>query len=65
MPERRADLVVGRAVDWIGKQNGKFFAWVHAYDPHFPYLPPEEYRSQYAQQPYYGEVERATAATIR
>jgi arylsulfatase A-like enzyme len=56
MPERRADVVVGRALDWIGRQNGKFFAWVHVYDPHSPYRPPEEFLAQYAQQPYYGEV---------
>jgi arylsulfatase A-like enzyme/Flp pilus assembly protein TadD len=56
MPERRADVVVGRALDWIARQNGKFFAWVHVYDPHSPYRPPEEFLAQYAQQPYYGEV---------
>jgi tetratricopeptide (TPR) repeat protein len=56
MPERRADVVVGRALDWIGSQNGKFLAWVHVYDPHSPYRPPDEFLSQYAQQPYYGEV---------
>src|SRR5436305_5197967 len=32
------------------------FLWVHYYDPHFPYTPPEPFRSQYAKQPYYGEV---------
>ena len=26
MPERRADVVVSRALDWIGTQNGRFFA---------------------------------------
>ncbi len=56
MPERRADLVVSRAVDWIGRQDGKFFAWVHVYDPHSPYRPPDEYLTRYSQQPYYGEV---------
>jgi arylsulfatase A-like enzyme len=56
MPERRADLVVGRATEWIGRQTGKFFAWVHVYDPHSPYRPPDEFASRYAQQPYYGEV---------
>ena len=56
MPERRADLVVSRANDWIGRQNGKFFAWVHVYDAHSPYRPPDEFASRYAQQPYYGEV---------
>ena len=56
MPERPADAVVGRALDWIGRQPGKFFAWVHTYDPHSPYRPPDEYASRYASQPYYGEV---------
>ena len=56
MPERRADAVVERATEWIGKQPGKFFAWVHVYDPHSPYRAPEEFASSYAQDPYYGEV---------
>ncbi|MGE5832951.1 MAG: sulfatase-like hydrolase/transferase [Acidobacteriota bacterium] len=56
MPERRGDFVVSRAVDWIGRQTGRFFGWVHLFDPHSPYAPPEEYRAQYTAQPYYGEV---------
>ena len=32
------------------------FVWVHFYDPHAPYTPPEPYRSQYANAPYLGEV---------
>ncbi len=56
MPERPADAVVGRALDWIGRQNGRFFAWVHVYDPHSPYRPPADLAAQYASQPYYGEV---------
>jgi choline-sulfatase len=32
------------------------FFWVHYFDPHFPYAPPEPYRSQYAKAPYLGEV---------
>jgi arylsulfatase A-like enzyme/Tfp pilus assembly protein PilF len=56
MPERPANEVVPRAVDWIGKQSGKFFAWVHVFDAHSPYKPPPEYAAQYASQPYFGEV---------
>ena len=56
MPERRGDVVVSRAMDWIGRQQGKFFAWVHLYDPHSPYRPPAEYAAEYRSQPYYGEV---------
>ena len=56
MPERRGDFVVSRAVEWIGRQTGRFFGWVHLFDPHSPYEPPEGYRAQYTAQPYYGEV---------
>jgi arylsulfatase A-like enzyme/Tfp pilus assembly protein PilF len=56
MPERRADVVVSRAVDWIGKQHGRFFGWVHVFDAHSPYKPPDEYLRRYGTQPYYGEV---------
>ena len=56
MPERRADLVVARAVDWIGQQPTRFFAWVHVFDPHSPYRPPDDLAAQYREQPYYGEV---------
>ncbi len=56
MPERRADVVVPRAVDWIGRQPGRFFSWVHLFDPHSPYKPPDEFLTQYAAQPYDGEV---------
>jgi arylsulfatase A-like enzyme/Tfp pilus assembly protein PilF len=57
MPERRADAVVSRAIEWIGTQRGRFFAWVHVFDPHSPYKPPDEYLSKHRGQPYYGEVE--------
>ncbi len=56
MPERPADAVVSRAVEWIGRQDGRFFAWVHVFDPHAPYTPPDEYLGQYGAQPYDGEV---------
>ncbi len=32
------------------------FLWVHYFDPHAPYAPPEPFRTQYAQSPYLGEV---------
>jgi arylsulfatase A-like enzyme/Flp pilus assembly protein TadD len=56
MPDRPADVVVSRAVDWIGRQSGRFFAWVHLFDPHSPYTPPGDLRARYADQPYFGEV---------
>jgi choline-sulfatase len=32
------------------------FMWVHYYDAHDPYAPPEPYRTRYAKTPYLGEV---------
>lgn len=63
LPERRADVVVSRALDWIGQQDQKkFFAWVHVFDPHAPYAPPEQWRAQYPGSPYQGEVAWTDAA---
>jgi choline-sulfatase len=32
------------------------FMWVHYYDPHAPYAPPEPFRTRFKSQPYLGEV---------
>ena len=45
-----------RAVEWIGKTAGRFFSWVHVFDPHSPYKPPADLAATYAAQPYDGEV---------
>jgi arylsulfatase A-like enzyme/Tfp pilus assembly protein PilF len=60
--ERPADIVVKSAVDWIGAQPGKWFAWVHVYDPHEPYQPPGEFATRFASEPYLGEVSWTDAA---
>ena len=56
LPERRADAVVSSALAWTGAQPGKWFAWVHVFDPHAPYQPPDEFAQRYAMDPYAGEV---------
>jgi arylsulfatase A-like enzyme/Tfp pilus assembly protein PilF len=56
MPERRADAVVDAATQWIRQQPGKWFAWIHVYDPHGPYQPPAPFDRQYSANPYAGEV---------
>ena len=33
-----------------------FFLWVHFFDPHSPYDPPEPFRAQYAARPYDGAI---------
>lgn len=63
LPERRADIVVNRAVKWINGRDGKkFFAWVHVFDPHAPYDPPEQWKAQYPGNAYLGEVAWTDAA---
>jgi len=39
--ERPGELTVTRFLDWLsGRQGERFFAWIHLYDAHQPYLPP-------------------------
>jgi arylsulfatase A-like enzyme len=75
--QRTAEQVLAPAHDWIVSRlpatgavapspqspvPSPWFAWVHLYDPHEPYAPPEPYRSRYAADPYGGEVAYADAA---
>ena len=58
--ERSAEQTNIPAVEWFRRHGKeKFFFWVHYFDPHSPYLPPEPYRSRYAKAPYDGEIEYA------
>lgn len=60
--ERPANVVVDRAIAWLAGQEARpFFAWVHLYDPHAPYMPPEPYASQFESDPYDGEIAFADA----
>lgn len=62
LAERRADAVVGSAMTWLAGQGAPWFAWVHIFDPHAAYKPPEPYASRYRSNPYAGEVAFADAA---
>jgi tetratricopeptide (TPR) repeat protein len=75
MPERPATAVVPLARRWIAERgtggahgaggtraNQPWFAWVHVFDPHAPYLPPPPFDAQYAGRLYYGEVAATDAA---
>jgi arylsulfatase A-like enzyme len=59
--ERRCDVTVHRALRWLGEREGPAFLWVHLYDPHTPYDPPEAWR------PRQGDIAQAQAfdATAR
>jgi arylsulfatase A-like enzyme/cytochrome c-type biogenesis protein CcmH/NrfG len=55
--ERRGDEVLARALAWLNKHpKGPFFLWVHLYDAHDPYDPPEPYKTRYAPEPYDGGI---------
>jgi choline-sulfatase len=55
--QRTGDVTTAEAIGWIRSlSNQKFFAWLHLYDPHAPYAPPEPYATRYAGRPYDGEV---------
>ena len=64
--ERRADEVVAHALAWLDKHpGGPFFVWLHLYDAHSPYDPPEPYKTRYAKEPYDGEIAYADSAVGR
>jgi arylsulfatase A-like enzyme/Tfp pilus assembly protein PilF len=55
--EKSASTVAKSALDWLQQnKEGKFFLWIHFFDPHDPYVPPEPFKSQYPENPYDGEV---------
>src|SRR6266567_2912656 len=55
--DRRAGESVTRALTWLKKNPRRpFFFWLHLYDPHSPYDPPEPYRTQYRSHLYDGEI---------
>ena len=59
--ERRGGETVDRALGWLRRADARpFFAWVHLYDAHAPYAPPQPY-----PQTYDGEVEYVDAQVGR
>ena len=67
--QRSASEVVDHAIEWLDQPAAEssqdvsqqapeqpFFMWLHMYDPHAPYEPPEPYKSQYPGHPYLGEI---------
>ena len=56
-PERPARAVTDSALRFIeGAGQGRFFLWAHYFDPHFPYMAPESFRSQYPKSGYAAEI---------
>jgi arylsulfatase A-like enzyme/Flp pilus assembly protein TadD len=54
---RQGSEVVMHALSWLNQHpKGPFFLWVHLFDAHDPYTPPEPYRTKYASEPYDGGI---------
>lgn len=61
--ERRGLEVVSHAENWLAKHaSGPHFVWIHLYDPHDPYEPPEPYAQIYKDHLYDGEIAYADSA---
>ena len=70
--ERRGEEVAAHALAWLNQIGSKqtsvnqtsskqppkrpFFLWVHMYDAHDPYEPPEPYKTRFASEPYDGGI---------
>jgi len=55
--QKPGDEVMSDALAWLESvKQRRFFAWVHLYDPHTPYEPPEPFAARYPKQPYLGEI---------
>jgi arylsulfatase A-like enzyme/Tfp pilus assembly protein PilF len=55
--QRPGDQTVADAIAWLREhRSGRTATWVHLYEPHDPYEPPEPYATRYAGRPYDGEV---------
>jgi tetratricopeptide (TPR) repeat protein len=54
--ERSARETTDRALAYLSQAPAPLFLWVHYFDPHAPYTPPEPFRSRYRDRPYAGEV---------
>jgi arylsulfatase A-like enzyme/cytochrome c-type biogenesis protein CcmH/NrfG len=65
IPERRGTEVVAAALAWWREKRPPQtprFLWVHLFDPHAPYDPPEPFATRFKDNPYLGEVAAADAA---
>ncbi len=59
------NIVTDRALGWLNQNvESNFFCWVHLFDPHDPYEPPEPFKSRF-EDPYDGEVSFADAQVAR
>jgi arylsulfatase A-like enzyme/predicted Zn-dependent protease len=63
--QRRADAVVDDALATLPDLPGPLFVWVHLFDAHWPYDPPEPFATRFEGRPYDGEIAFADAQVGR
>ena len=64
--QREGGETAARLEGWLGSRvSGPFLAFLHLYEPHAPYEPPEPFKSRYAARPYDGEIAAADAVLGR
>ena len=63
--ERAADATLAAAQGWLATAPTPRFAWVHFYDPHYPYEPPAAHRRPGPRGAYDGEVAYVDSAVGR
>jgi tetratricopeptide (TPR) repeat protein len=57
MVERRAAQTSRLAIAWLARhKSDRFFLFLHYFDPHFDYAPPEPFASVFADNLYAGEI---------
>jgi len=54
--ERRAEETTTAALAAMENTKSPYFLWVHYYDPHYEYDPPEPYKQKFRDRPYDGEI---------
>jgi len=55
--QRDGAETVAEALRWLDERpQGPFFLWLHLFDAHDPYQPPEPFKSRYPGRPYEAEV---------
>ena len=61
IPSKSADIITDLSVSWLnehlnGPAAGRFFMWVHYFDAHLPYDPPDRFAAMFPDRPYDAEI---------
>ncbi|MBN1355423.1 sulfatase-like hydrolase/transferase [bacterium] len=56
--ERNAKDITNRAIEWLvnRSRDRRFFCWLHYFDPHNPYAPPDPWSEKFKNRLYDGEI---------